>query len=62
MSALSGGFQRVEQDFTGPKPAHDKRRCFIGFTACTAQIRKKCLAGFSGAGGKRRTVFIVHNQ
>jgi len=62
MSALSGGFQRVEQDFTGPKPAHDKRRCFIGFVACTAKTQQKCLAGCSGAGGKRRTVFIVHNK
>ena len=62
MSALSGGFERVNRDFTGPKPAHDSRRCFIGFTACTAKTQQKCLAGCSGAGGKRRTVFIVHNK
>ena len=62
MSALSGGFQRVNRDFTGPKPALDNRRCFIGFTAYTAKTQQKCLAGCSGAGGKRRTVFIVHNK
>ena len=62
MSALSGGFQRVNRDFTGLKPALDNRRCFIGFVACTAKTQQKCLAGCSGAGGKRRTVFIVHNK